>query len=276
MSLDFKINTDILELNCKPNSIDLSTDETADLLHSSINKSTLFTGFCTKAFKDGSLELDCNGVTCKLDIEDFTVTDATVKRHWAQSKVGTYIYFRVKSFTDGVFNVERKSIISEIRSSFEKLQEGHNIYGIVTRIDESKGVFVYVGGDTYGMIPKPYLDSTFIKALSDHVQVGDKVYVKVAEIKRNGNEITHLILNRKVLLPSFTDLVKDIEPFEVHMARVKAVTSTGIHCALTKHLDLYCEFAPGLKVKPNDMVRVKITKIRPEKQRINAEILGVL
>ena len=185
-------------------------------------------------------------VPCRLDIEDFTVTDATVRRHWAQTKVGTYVSFRVKSVTDDIVNVERKSIINDIRDRFKALRVGHNVHGIVTRIDENKGVFVCIGGDTYGMIPKPYLESIFIKNLSDHVSVGDKVYVKVAELQRNtDDEISHLIFNRKVLLPTFDELASDIELYEIHIAKVKAVTDKGIHCSLTPHLDIYCEFKIG-------------------------------
>lgn len=276
MGLDFKINNELLEFNKKANYEDISTNQFRIDLENSINKNTVFSGFCKRAYRDGSLEIDCNGVPCRLDIEDFTVTDATVRRHWAQTKVGTYVSFRVKSVTDTVINVERKSIIKDIRDQLKSLQVGHNIHGIVTRIDENKGVFVCIGGDTYGMIPKPYLESIFIKNLSDHVSVGDKVYVKVAELQRNGDEITHLILNRKVLLPTFDELVSDIELYEIHIAKVKAVTDKGIHCSLTPHLDIYCEFALGIRVKSGDMVQVKITRIRTEKQRINGDIIGVL
>ncbi|MEG0297501.1 MAG: S1 RNA-binding domain-containing protein [Clostridium sp.] len=277
MGLDFKINTELLEFNKKVNYEDISANQFKTDLENSINQNTVFTGFCKRAYRDGSLEIDCNGVPCRLDIEDFTVTDATVRRHWAQTKVGTYVSFRVKSVADDIVNVERKSIIKDIRDRFKALRVGHNVHGIVTRIDENKGVFVCIGGDTYGMIPKPYLESIFIKNLSDHVSVGDKVYVKVAELQRNtDDEISHLIFNRKVLLPTFDELASDIELYEIHIAKVKAVTDKGIHCSLTPHLDIYCEFAPGVRVKPNDMVQVKITRIRPEKQRINGDIIGVL
>lgn len=276
MSLNFKINTELLEFNKKVNYEDISTNQFRRDLQNSIGQNTVFTGFCKRAYKDGSLEIDCNGVACRLDIEDFTVTDATVKRHWAQTKVGTYVSFRVKSLADDVVNIERKSIVKDIRDRFKDLKVGHNIHGIVTRIDENKGVFVCIGGDTYGMIPKPYLESIFIKNLSDHVSVGDKVFVKVSELQRNDDEITHLIFNRKVLLPTFEELAKDIELYEIHMAKVKAITDKGIHCSLTQHLDIYCEFAPGIRVKSGDMVQVKITRIRPEKQRINGDIIGVL
>ncbi|MGL5149277.1 MAG: S1 RNA-binding domain-containing protein [Clostridium sp.] len=277
MGLDFKINTELLEFNKKVNYEDISANQFKTDLENSINQNTVFTGFCKRAYRDGSLEIVCNGVPCRLDIEDFTVTDATVRRHWAQTKVGTYVSFRVKSVADDIVNVERKSIIKDIRDRFKALRVGHNVHGIVTRIDENKGVFVCIGGDTYGMIPKPYLESIFIKNLSDHVSVGDKVYVKVAELQRNtDDEISHLIFNRKVLLPTFDELASDIELYEIHIAKVKAVTDKGIHCSLTPHLDIYCEFAPGVRVKPNDMVQVKITRIRPEKQRINGDIIGVL
>lgn len=277
MGLDFKINTELLEFNKKVNYEDISANQFKMDLENSINQNTVFTGFCKRAYRDGSLEIDCNGLPCRLDIEDFTVTDATVRRHWAQTKVGTYVSFRVKSVTDDIVNIERKSIIKDIRDRFKALRVGHNVHGVVTRIDESKGVFVCIGGDTYGMIPKPYLESIFIKNLSDHVSVGDKVYVKVAELQRNtDDEISHLIFNRKVLLPTFDELASDIELYEIHIAKVKAVTDKGIHCSLTAHLDIYCEFAPGIRVKSGDMVQVKITRIRPEKQRINGDIIGVL
>ena len=276
MGLDFKINTELLEFNKRNDYNDLSTNQFKSVLENSIAKEQVYTGFCKRAYRDGSLELDCNGVPCRLDIEDFTVTDATVRRHWAQTKVGTYVSFRVKSLGENVINVERRSIISDIRNKFKKLQVGHNVYGIITRIDENKGVFVCIGGDTYGMIPKPFLESIFIKNLSDHVSVGDKVYVKVAELQRSDDEITHLILNRKILLPTFDELVRDIELYEIHIAKVKAVTDKGIHCSLTPHLDIYCEFAPGIRLKSGDMVQVKITRIREEKQRINGDIIGVL
>lgn len=276
MGLDFKIDNELLEFNKKVIYEDISANQFKFDLENSIGKNTVFTGFCKRAYRDGSLEIDCNGVPCRLDIEDFTVTDATVRRHWAQTKVGTYVSFRVKSATEDIVNVERKSIVSDIRDKFKKLQVGHNVNGIITKIDESKGVFVCIGGDTYGMIPKPFLESIFIKNLSDHVSVGDKVYVRVAEIQRTDEEISYLILNRKILLPTFDELVKDIELYEIHIAKVKAVTDKGIHCSLTPHLDIYCEFAPGLKVKSGDMVQVKISRIRTEKQRINGDIIGVL
>lgn len=276
MGLDFKIDNELLEFNKKVIYEDISANQFKFDLENSIGKNTVFTGFCKRAYRDGSLEIDCNGVPCRLDIEDFTVTDATVRRHWAQTKVGTYVSFRVKSATEDIVNVERKSIVFDIRDKFKKLQVGHNVHGIITKIDESKGVFVCIGGDTYGMIPKPFLESIFIKNLSDHVSVGDKVYVRVAEIQRTDEEISYLILNRKILLPTFDELVKDIELYEIHIAKVKAVTDKGIHCSLTPHLDIYCEFAPGLKVKSGDMVQVKISRIRTEKQRINGDIIGVL
>lgn len=259
------------------NNFNLNQNESKEILLNSVGTNIVFKGFCKKAFADGSLLIDFNGVDCHLNIDDFTLIEASIKRHIAQTKVGKDISFRFKSQDGDIINIERKSVIADERKKYDNLQVGHNIEAIVTAIDESKGVFVDIGGDIEGIIPKSMLERVFVRQISDHISIGEKVQVKVIDLERDNNgTITHLALNRKILLPSFEELVKDIQPFEVVIAKVKTVNPNGIHCSLNSHLDIFCGFVPGLRVNKDDRVSVRVKQIRMDRERINGDILGKL
>lgn len=278
MRLDYIIDNELLELEDSAKTVEVYDYSNENMeLEEGINTNKIFNGYVNKADSNGDLTVSYNGVNCYLKIEDFTALNATIVRFLAQNKVGKNISFRVKEIKDNKIYIERKSIIENIREKYSGLKEGNNVYGVVTGIDQQRGAFVDIGGDIQAIIPKSMIENVFVSEVADHIFIGEKVYAKVVEIDRDEKgEITHLALNRKVLLPSFDELTKDINTYDVMIAKVKTVNPNGIHCSLNAHLDIFCGFVPGLKVEKGDKVRVLVKQIRPERQRINGNILGII
>ncbi|MGL5086526.1 MAG: S1 RNA-binding domain-containing protein [Clostridium sp.] len=272
MNIDFQIDNDLLEV--------YNGDEGTmynDIIGLEIarNNNEILTGYCKKSNADGDLTIDYKGIDCFLNIKDFTTSTATIVRHLAQNKVGKQISFRVKKIDGDEVFIERKSVIQEVRNLYNNLQVGHNIKGIINGMYNQRGGFVDIGGDITGLIPKSLIENIFVHDVSDHLYLGEKVEVKVVEIERDSiGDITHLALNRKVLLPNFNELTKDIKQYDVLMAKVKNVSVNGVHCSLNAHLDIFCAFVPEIKVASGDRVRVIVKQVRADRQRINGKILG--
>lgn len=274
MNIDFQIDNNLLEIGNSNGNAGVMYNDIIGLEIASRNNEVL-TGYCKKCNGNGDLTIDYKGIDCFLEINDYTTSTATIVRHLAQNKVGKEISFRVKKIDGDQVFIERKSVIAEVRKLYSNLQVGHNITGIVTGMDSQRGGFVDIGGDITGIIPKSLIEHIFVFDVADHLYIGEKVSVKVVEIERDADgEITHLALNRKILLPTFSELTKDIKQYDVMMAKVKTVGTTGIHCSLNAHLDIFCSFVPELRVSSGDMVRVLVKQVREDRQRINGKILG--
>ncbi|MGL5353716.1 MAG: S1 RNA-binding domain-containing protein [Clostridium sp.] len=278
MNLNFTIDKSLLEVANEGANIENGVYGNDRIeLEVAAQSNIILSGYCKKAFGNGDLIIDYKGIDCILELQDFTTIDGTIVRHLAQNKVGKNISFRVKKIDGDKVYIERKSVIAEVRKMYDGLQVGHNISGVITGIDQLRGGFVDIGGDIQGIIPKSMIENVFVNDISDHLYLGEKVNVKVIELERDANgTITHLALNRKILLPTFDELTKDINTYDVVIAKVKTVSANGIHCSLNAHLDIFCGFVSGIRVASGDKVRVLVKQIRADRQRINGNILGKL
>ena len=257
-------------------------DDAVQELKDSIKHNKYFSGLCKKCDADGNLYVDINGVTCILERDEVSITteeEEHVHKGLCQNKVGTYIKAKVLRIEpegedeEKIF-ITRKELVKTIRGLYDdKLEVGTVVTGKVINIDEQKGVFIDIGGDYTGLIPRNYLENLFVTNLTDHVSINEKVQVVVFELKRNDNRnLVHIVLDRKALLPKFNKLARDYHRGDTVLAKVKSIQSTGVYCSLDRHLDIICDFDAN-KYKPGQNVKVRINSVKYDKQRISGTIL---
>ena len=257
-------------------------DDAVQELKDGIKKNTYFTGLCTKCDADGNLTVDINGVTCIMERNEVSVPhdeEGDVHKGLCQKKVGSYIKAKVvrienENEENQEIYLSRRGLIKEVRDYYEKnLNVGVTVSGKIMNIDEKKGVFVDIGGDIIGIIPRNLLENLFVTNLTDHVSIGEKVQSIVFELKKNNDgNIVHLVLDRKSLLPKFSKLATNYKRGEVVLAKIKSIQKNGIYCSLDKHLDIICDFDNQI-YRTNQNVRVRINSVKYDKQRITGTIL---
>lgn len=252
-------------------------DSRSELVNSIGNSSKEFKGLCIKCNADGDLTILYGTTECLMPKNEVTIeNDTDIHIGLCNRKVGSYVKFKVKEVTDNNIIITRKDYIKKIRDNYNKiLKEGSIVNGKVVRIDETRGVFVDIGADCVGVIPRKFLENIYVSTLANHITEGEMVTVVITDIKRNEDgSIRTFGLNRKVLLPQFEELAANYKIGDVIIANVKAINATGIYCSLDKHLDILCDFSNTLTVSPNDKVVVKINKIRTDKKRISGIIIS--
>ncbi|WP_315069206.1 S1 RNA-binding domain-containing protein [uncultured Clostridium sp.] len=261
-----------------------SRSEAIRKLRDGLRTGALFEAFCTKCDREGNLTVVINGIECTMDRNEVSIPSngsTAVHKGLCQKKVGFYIKAKVISIKGEErggkleVKVSRKHYVQALREYYiEKLQVGSLIEGKVTNIDESQGVFVDIGGDIVGIIPKEYLENLYVVNMTDHISIGESVDAIVLDVEKKDNDIVHLSLDRKSTLPDFNKLSKNYHPGDVVLAKIKSITITGIYCALDKHLDILADFNNNGSYKAGQTVRVRIRKIRADKKRITGVIEG--
>lgn len=272
LSLDDKL----LEIDTDYNVYTGTDKEIIQHLKSSIGMNEYYTGFCTRCDNDGNLYLDVNGIECIMERNEVSITydDALVHKGLCQDKVGKFIKCKVIEVNDTnpddvKVYLSRKDFVAQIRKLYDKeLELGCIVTGQVTNINESAGVFVNIGGDYTGIIPRSNLENLFVSNLSDHVNINDKVEAVVIEIEKNKNgEIITLTLDRRSLLPDFSQLTKSYNVGDVVIAKVKSIEKNGIYCSLNPHLDIICDFN-FKRYRKGQAVKVRINKINTKRRKI--------
>ncbi|GAE94013.1 general stress protein 13 [Gracilibacillus boraciitolerans JCM 21714] len=69
----------------------------------------------------------------------------------------------------------------------EIFQKGDVVEGIVTGV-QPYGAFVSISDDVQGLVHISEVKNGFVKDITDHVQQGDKVKVKIIEVKDDDNK----------------------------------------------------------------------------------------
>ena len=172
------------------NDYGIAYDNLADAaleLKNSIKNTKIFTGLCTKCDPNGNLYVDINGVSCIMERNEVSVPNdesEQVHKGVCQKKVGSFIKARVlrvenENKENETIYLSRKDIVKYIRNIYNtKLEVGKVIKGKVTNIDEKKGVFVDIGGDYVGIIPRNYLENLFV-TISNLEQASDSTSLSV-------------------------------------------------------------------------------------------------
>lgn len=239
-----------------------------------------FSGLVLSCDAAGNLKVDINGITCIMERNEVSIADdeeGLVHKALCQRKVGSTIKARVLKIEDDKIYVSRKLLIKGVRQIYNNtITIGRIVKGKVINIDENVGVFVDIGGDYVGIIPKAYLENLFVTRLSDHVSINETVEAVVIDVQKNGSgDIAHLSLDRKSILPDFNSLAAEYNRGDVYVVKVKSVHQNGIYASLDKHLDIILDFDRN-RYNQGDSLRVKITSIRQDKKRIAGVILGKL
>lgn len=243
------------------------------------NTNKSFEGLCIKCNSNGDLTVDYNGIHCIMLREDISIRNEdaeVVHRGLCNRKVGTLVSFIVKDEKDGDIYISRKELVAEYRKECnKKMVEGSIVRGRVVKIDEERGCFTEIGGDLIGIIPIKNIENLFVTAISDHIEEGEVIRAVVTDITRDSEgNIKTFGLNRKALLPTFEQLTKDLKQGDVILGTVKASNGTGVYCSINKHLDVLCDYPKTVVVKPEDRVKIKIGKLRSDKNRITGTIVA--
>ncbi|WP_321835632.1 S1 RNA-binding domain-containing protein [Clostridium butyricum] len=271
-----KLDDKLLEIDTDYNLLSGTDNEIIDSLKKAIDTNTYFTGLCTRCDSDGNLHIDINGIECIIERDEVSIItngENHVHKGLCQGKVGQYLKAKVINIDDSngdmKINLSRKDFVSQIRNLYEnQLTVGTVITGKVTNIDETKGVFVDIGGDYTGIIPRSNLENLYVVNLTDHVRIGEKLEVVVLELRKDeSGQIIHLSLDRKSLLPDFKELTKCYNRGDVVLAKVKSIQKTGIYCSLNKHLDIICDFTSS-RYRTGQQLRVRIDNISNRTRKI--------
>lgn len=264
------------------NEYDVNHEEALSILKEGLLNETYFSGLCNKCDSDGNLYIDINGITCIMERNEVSIPigEENVHKGLCQKKVGAKVQGKVIKIDDTdnsdiKIYLSRKDFVKKIRSLYNtSLQIGTVVKGVITNIDETKGVFVDIGGDYVGIIPRGNLENLYVTNLTDHVSIGEVVKVVVIELKRNkAGDIVHLALDRKSLLPKFRTLAKNYKKGDILLAKIKSIQANGIYCSLDKHLDVICDFNYN-KYRIDQNVRVKINSVKYDKHRITGSIIS--
>lgn len=258
-------------------SYDNNTDITNELIKS-IGTNQYFSGLCTKCDSDGNLTIDVNGVQCIIPANEVSSplhSEDKIHKGVGQNKVGSYIKAKVLKYENNTIYLTRKDFVEKIREVYnQNLKVGMSVKGKITNIDENKGVFVNIGGDYIGIIPRNLLENLYVTNLGFHVSIDETVEAIVTElIKNDEGNIIHLVLDRKSLLPSFQKLAKQYKRGDIVIGTVKSIQKTGVYCSIDKHLDVICDFNSHM-YKSNQKVRVRINAIKFDKRIINGSIIS--
>jgi ribosomal protein S1 len=274
------LNESLLECSDDMNLPYSTSDETIKELIESQKENKYYSGLCTRCDIEGNLTIDINGVKCIMPADQVSLPlnkEEVIHRGVAQKKVGTHLKAKVLKVEDKTIYLTRLELIEKIRGFYnENLSIGMGVTGKITNIDEKKGVFVDIGGDYVGIIPRNLLENLYVTDLSYHVSVGETVEVLVAELMKNdeGN-IVHLVLDRKSLLPKFQKLANNYKKNDIVLGQIKSIQPTGIYCSLDKHLDIICDF-DSKHYKNNERVQIRINSVTYEKQRIKGTIISTI
>lgn len=274
------LSKSLLECSDDMNLSYTSSDETIKELIESQKENKYYSGLCTRCDNEGNLTIEINGVKCIMPANQVSLPlnkEEVVHRGVAQKKVGTAVKAKVLKMEDNTIYLTRLELVDKIRKFYnENLAVGMGVTGKITNIDETKGVFVDIGGDYVGIIPRNLLENLYVTDLSYHVSVGETVEVLVSEIMKNdeGN-IVHLVLDRKSLLPKFQDLAKQYRRNDIILGQIKSIQKTGIYCSIDKHLDIICDF-DSKRYKNNEKVQIRINSVKLDKQRITGTIISTI
>lgn len=239
-----------------------------------------YSGLCTKCDSEGNLTIIIDGVDCIMPTDQISLPlnkDSIIHKGIAQKKVGSIIKARVLKVENDTIYLTRLDLVREIRKFFnENLKVNMCVQGHITNIDETKGVFVDIGGDYVGIIPRNLLENLYVTDMSYHVSIGESVTVMVSElIKNDEGNIVHLVLDRKSLLPKFQSLAKQYHRNDIVLGKIKSIQNTGIYCSIDRHLDIICDF-DSKRHKNNEMVQIRINSIKYDKQRISGTIISTI
>ena len=280
MNAELIKNDDVfIESTLKKESINQEIKQNYNDLISAIGSNKIFTGYCTKCDNNGNLIIEYGTTNCIMERNDVTTTvekDGLVHKSFCQNKVGVYIKFRVKKVENNIIYVSRKEIIKELRDKWKNdLKIDDVVKGVITDINEKIGCFVNIGADYIAVLPKKNIEHIFVTNITDHVKIGEEVETVIKDIvKDNNGEIKEIILNRLPMLPKYEELVSAYSVGDVVLGEVKSITSTCIFVQISKHLNIYCNFNPSIKVEAGQRVRIRLKNISVNKLR--GEIIAKL
>lgn len=251
-------------------------------LLNAIDENTTLVGFCEKCNKNGDLTISFGNIKCimpRAEVSPNIEADGLVHKNYCQSKVGSNLKFNVLRQEGETFIVSRSSYINDVREKYEDiLKVGTVLRGKVINIEENIGVFVDVGADYIGLIPKRKLEHIFVYEITDFVTIGENIEAIVLDIDRDEqNNIVNIIMSRVDLLPPYEELLKDYSVGDIVIATVTTITDKSIFTQLDTHLSITCRLSPKVRVQKGQKVRVKLKKIgNSSNSRIGGEIISVI
>ena len=253
-------------------------DDSRETLIAAAGSKEVFKGICVKADEEGNVYVLYGNTHCIMpkDMVTWVKYDTgEVNKGYSYNLVGKCVTFRVSKVEKGNIYIDRKSVVTELRDYLNSnLKVGQIIEGQVTNISEA--VFVNIGADYTGIIPVRYLEHMFVVDMKYHVQEGDTIKAAVQEIvKDSDGNIKEIILNRKVMLPPYQELMKEYSIGDVVMGTVKDITRSCIFLNLNEHVDASCRF-DGKMYKRGQKVVMKINTISYSNGKITGRILSSL
>jgi len=245
-------------------------------------KNETLTGYCSSCEPNGDLIIDLSpnikGVIPRNEVTYKVEKDGNVHKGKCESRVMMNVQFKVKEIKEEGEGIKvilsRKEAVEEVKRRYEKeLEKGMIVKGVVTGI-QSYGAYVDIGGDVEGIISVGNVSRVYLHDPSEILKVGQVVDVVIEDIIKENGEIK-LVLNRKVLLPTFQDIDKYFKQGQTVPGRVKEIIDTGIFVEICKdgvRFEGLAEFVPGRTFKYGDPVRVKIHSFNKSKEKLRLRI----
>ena len=268
----------------------INDTEVIRMLVKAKREGTILSGYCSKGLSTGDLEIELSknmkGIIPRNEVTYKVEKDGEVHLGKCSGRVGMNVQFKVKDIKEenGDFQIilSRKDAVEEVKNRYiNELKEGMIVKGVVTGI-QSWGAFVDIGGDVDGIISVGDVARVFINNPSEVLSIGEIVEVLIDRIEEvelnNGEKTIHLVLNRKSLMPSFSEIEKYYRAGETVPGRVKKIIDSGIFVELNESFEGLADFTVDengntRKFNYGEKIRVKIHSINMEKEKIRLRIL---
>lgn len=187
--------------------------------------------------------------------------------------VGTEIEFIVTDIdANGViYGSNKKAIDKKVKPVYESLYAGEIVEGIVTHIVKY-GAYIDLGGVPVLLKNVNFSDDG--TAVSEKYKVGMPIQVKYLKTSSNNT----IIVQPKEIHKGFKSIkFEDFEVGGVVCGKVVKLTSDRVYVNIAPSLDALCSIPKYMcAFEEGDIVRISITRVIPEQQRIRGKILNVI
>lgn len=240
-------------------------------------KQTILTGLVRTVNQDipnseDNVIIECGGenvVIPESEIETPPYSNSPV------SLVGTDVNFVVTEYVDDprVIIGSMKIAGERLRKPIlEKLYRGDTLEGIITHI-VPHGAYVNIGGVS-GLLKNSDFSMDGTASISSFYKEFQKIKVKYYRTSNKGN-----IILKPESVYSGTSLIKfeDFYKDQVCLGKCINIYTDKVYVRVASGIDILCPFPTRFPtIREQDMVRVRIIKVFPEKKRIRGIIIGVL
>lgn len=189
--------------------------------------------------------------------------------------IGSKIAFKVTNLLreEEQFVASRKEALEQMQSNtWKRLKVGQEVLGIVRDV-RMKTVRLEMGGVTVKMPAEEY-DHKFVNDLRDELKAGDHMKVKVIALDAENRSVK---VSAKALKDNlWDDIAKHLRVKGEYVGTITGIVEFGIFVNIRGNVDALTPHLQFDRFKKGDRVLIRLLKIHPKTQRIEAKIVRKL